>query len=253
MTSFECRDLCVHIGHTQVCTHLDLTLEPGQRWALLGKNGSGKTTLIHTLAGLRSPSSGTILIDNKAINDIRSRQLARRIGVLFQDDPDLFPGSVFEYTLNGRHPHLGWLQWESREDRDIATHALRQVNLLDFRDRQINTLSGGERRRMNIACLLTQQPKLALLDEPGNHLDLHHQIEIFTLLADQFKQQILLMSLHDINQAVRFCSHALLLMGEGKTLLGKVSEVLTRENLQALYGVKLVTHAVAQGQYFFPA
>jgi iron complex transport system ATP-binding protein len=253
MNMFECRDLNVRIGNTLVCDHLDLRLEPQQRWALLGKNGSGKTTLIHTLAGLRSPISGSIMIDGSNITEIRSRQLAQQLGVLFQDDPGLFPSSVFEYTLSGRHPHLGWLQWESLEDRQIATEALRLVELLDFKDRLINTLSGGERRRMNIACLLTQKPQLALLDEPGNHLDLHHQIETFTLLANQFQQKTLLMSLHDINHAVRFCSHALLIMGEGRTLQGKASDVLTKENLQTLYGVKLNTHSFEQGHYFFPA
>lgn len=253
MNSFECRDLSVSIGNTLVCEQLNLALETGQRWALLGKNGSGKTTLIHTLAGLRPASNGEILINNQAITAISPKQLALHVGVLFQDDPDLFPGSVIEYTLNGRHPHLGWLQWESLDDRNIALEALRMVNLLDFKDRQINTLSGGERRRMNIACLLTQNPQLALLDEPGNHLDLHHQIETFTLLSHQFHQRTLLMSLHDINHAVRFCSHALLLLGNGETLQGEVSVVLTKDNLESLYGVKLNMHSFEGGHYYLPA
>jgi len=252
MSSLICKQLTVSIGNTLVCQDLDLTLQEKQCWALLGKNGSGKTTLIHTLAGLRQPQQGSIQLQQQALSDLNAKQLARQVGVLFQNESDQFPSTVLEYTLIGRHPHLGWLQWESQQDIDIAEKALQQVDLLDMKERDINTLSGGERRRMNIACLLTQNPDIALLDEPGNHLDLQHQIETLSLIRQHYENRTLLMSAHDINLAVRYCTHALLLFGNGETIQGPLSEILTTDNLQRLYGIPIQKLETDTHTYFYP-
>jgi iron complex transport system ATP-binding protein len=253
MSPLRCEKLGVTIGKTNVCQDLDLDLQNGQSWAILGRNGSGKTTLIHTLAGLRPAQRGTILLQQQALNNYTQRQIAQHIGVLFQTETDHFPSTVLEYTLMGRHPHLGWLQWESQQDIAIAEQALQHVDLLELKQRDINTLSGGERRRMNIACLLTQAPHIAFLDEPGNHLDLQHQIETLSLVRDQYRQRLLLMSAHDINLAARFCTHALLLFGNGESLHGEFNEIVTCTNLQRLYGVAINSINTDGHTLYFPA
>ncbi len=252
MSGLTCKHLTVSIGNTLVCRDLDLELKQNQCWALLGKNGSGKTTLIHTLAGLRPAQLGSIECQQQALSDYSAKQLARRIGVLFQNETEHFPSTVLEYTLIGRHPHLGWLQWESQQDIDIAEKALQQVDLLELKHRDINTLSGGEHRRMNIACLLTQNPDIALLDEPGNHLDLQHQIETLSLIRQQYENRVLLMSAHDINLATRFCTHALLLFGNGEFIQGPLSEVLNTSNLQRLYGIPIEKVETPTQTFFYP-
>jgi iron complex transport system ATP-binding protein len=121
-------------------------------------------------------------------------------------------------------------------------------------DRNVSTLSGGERRRLGIATLLTQDPDLLLLDEPTNHLDIHHQIHILDLLQDkiQSREQALLLVLHDLNLATRYCTHFLLLYGNGETAQGTADEVLTQTRLERLYGHPLQAVPGPHGPVWLP-
>ncbi len=250
----EARGLTVEIGGKQVCANLHLEIHAGQRWALLGINGVGKTTLLHTLAGLRAPAAGQVLLNGLAIDKLPRRQVARQLGLLLQEEGDAFPGTVLETALSGRHPHLGRWQWESAEDIALAERALAQVGLAGLASRQLGTLSGGERRRLSLATLLCQQPQLFLLDEPTNHLDPHQQITLLELLAAQTREETrgLLMILHDINLASRFCDRALLLFGDGETLHGPGEQVLTAEHIARLYGHPVVTLDGPHGPVYLP-
>ena len=246
--------LHVSIGSTTVCRDLELTVDSGKRWCVLGRNGTGKTTLLHTLAGLRSPASGDISLNNRPLTEIPRRSVAQHIGLLFQDNTDTFPATVLETVLTGRHPWLGPLQWESDRDLAIAQSALQAVGLHDMEQRMVNTLSGGERRRTAIACLLTQQPQLLLLDEPTNHLDIHHQIRMLDLLQQHVAQaaRAQLLVMHDLNLAVRYCNRFLLLFGNGETVQGTAAAVLTQENLERLYQHPLHAIAGPQGTVWLP-
>ncbi len=179
----------LRIGTVDVCHALDVTFNPGECWAILGRNGTGKTTLLHTLAGLRATDNGSILLDGAAIEQLPRRRIAQHVGLLPQDSHDPFPATVLETALLGRHPHLSPWAWESAEDRALARAALAQVGLVDWDARTLATLSGGERRRVALATLLTQDPDILLLDEPTNHLDLHHQVALLDLLARQARER----------------------------------------------------------------
>jgi len=253
MSLLECNNLGISIGNTSVCQNLNLQMNAGESWVVLGKNGSGKTTLIHTLAGLRQAETGEVRLQEQSLHQYSRQQIAQRLGVLFQQDEESFPSTVLESTLIGRHPFLNWMQWESNNDIALAEQALDKMDLLEFKNRDIHTLSGGERRRVRIACLLTQNPDIALLDEPDNHLDIHHQIETLTLLKQQFKNKLLFMSAHDVNLATRFCTHALLLLGDGKSICGKIDEIITTGNLELLYGIKINKLRQDNSDYYFPA
>ena len=154
----------------------------------------------------------------------------------------------------GRHPWLGRWQREKDSDYALAQEALTEVGLADFDQRQINTLSGGERQRVNMATLLTQNPSLYLLDEPTNHLDPHHQIELLTLLNQRITEteRALLMILHDINLATRFCNHLILLFGNGETLCGPVEKILNIEILTRLYGHPVIAVKGPNGPVYLP-
>ncbi|MDX1251434.1 MAG: ABC transporter ATP-binding protein [Gammaproteobacteria bacterium] len=234
----QTRGLEVAIAGKCICRGFDLAIERGQCWGMLGRNGIGKTTLLHTLAGLRAPLAGATLLEGVTLDTLPRRRIAQSIGVLFQHSEDPFPGTVLETVLIGRHPYLAAWQWEGAEDRRRAQQALAAVGMEEMMDRQVATLSGGERQRLAIATLLIQEPRLMLLDEPANHLDLHHQIAILDLLAGQVRDEgrALLMIGHDLNLTARYCDHALLLFGEGETLCGEVAEVLTESHLERLYG-----------------
>lgn len=237
MPLFTTDGLAITIGRQQVCRSLTVAIGAGERWGLLGRNGAGKTTLLHTLAGLRPADSGELSLLGQPLQSLKPQQIARHLGLLFQQQDDTFPSSVLEAALIGRHPYLKAWQWESQQDQALAVEALKLLGLEGLKERSTTTLSGGERQRLAIATLLTQSPDVMLLDEPSNHLDIHHQITVLDLLRDwsQQEQRALLMTLHDINLALRYCSHAVLLLGDGEVIQGGCDEVLTAENLERLY------------------
>ena len=146
-------------GERTLCAPFNLLVEEQQCWGILGSNGTGKTTLLHALAGLHHEYTGHIFLNNEPISSIPRKPFARQVGLLPQINEEAFPGSVLETVLTGRHPHLSPWQWESRQDITIAQSTLAQVDLGGFEQRNLLTLSGGERRRLYIATLLAQQPQ----------------------------------------------------------------------------------------------
>lgn len=239
-TVLAARSLSVDIAGIRVCDALDFAVEPGQCWAILGRNGAGKTTLLSTLAGLRKAASGTIELDGRALTTFTPRELARFRGLLPQDDNDAFPATALETVLIGRHPHLSRWQWEGEGDLRVAREALAAVDMSGTEARDVRTLSGGERRRVALAVLLAQQPRLFLLDEPSSHLDLSHQVALLDRLAALVcaEHRAIIMALHDVNLASRYCDHVLVL-DRGAAIAGPAAELLTRERLSELYGVPL--------------
>jgi iron complex transport system ATP-binding protein len=254
MYRLEAEQLGIRIGEIEICSHLDLRLNAGENWGLLGRNGAGKTTLLHTLAGLRRPDRGRVKLNETPLTSLSRRSIARHIGVLLQDHQDAFPASVMETVLIGRHPYLGPLQWEGAADYATASEALRAVGLEGMETRSVATLSGGERRRLGIATLLAQDPHVLLLDEPTNHMDLHHQILILDLLRQRTRVQAksMLLVLHELNLALRYCDHFLLLYGAGETLQGTAEAVLTQPNLERLYGHPLQALQGSRGTVWLP-
>lgn len=249
----RCENLTLEVGGRELCRAITFAIEPGQFWAVLGRNGSGKTTLIHALAGLR-PKGGAVTLDGAALAARPSGQRARDIGILLQQEDAEFWGSVLEYVLLGRFPHAqSWFGWQ-REDEEVAMAALDTVELAPFARRRLATLSGGERQRARIAQLLAQAPRLFLLDEPLQHLDLKHQVRTLALFRDiaYGNSGAVVMVLHDALWPGRFCTHALLMHDDGNALAGAAREVLTRGNLERLYGCSLAEIEHDEGRYFVP-
>lgn len=252
--SLACRELDVVIAGRILVAGLELRPAGGSCVAVLGRNGAGKTLTLHTLAGLRPPGSGSVQIDGRAVTDWPRRELARHLGLLMQNYEHPFPSSVLASVLIGRHPHIGFLQWEGAKDLQLAEAALAQVGLQDFHDRDVTTLSGGELRRMAIAMVLAQDPDIMLLDEPANHLDLNHQLMTLRVFADKARAgHTVLVSLHDVNLALRFCDHALLLFGDGEWLYGTSAEVISEHNLSRLYQTPVRAMRHADREFYFAA
>ena len=233
----EARQLTVAIGDRVFCRDLDFALNAGERLAILGRNGVGKSTLLSVLAGLRAARSGEVLIDGASYAALGARGSALVRGWLPQVRGDAFASTVLETALVGRHPHVERWGWESENDGKIVRQALAAVDLSSFEQRDIQTLSAGERQRLAIATLLAQESRLLLLDEPIAHLDLKHQIAMLELFSAAARERgaALVMVLHEPALAWRFCDRALLIHGDGRSESGPVCEMLTAERLSSLY------------------
>lgn len=254
MTLFSCENLGISIGGKQICRNMQLGINAGQCWGILGRNGVGKTTMLHTFARLRSPGSGSLKLLDKSFQHWSRRSFAQTLGIVAQDSQDPFSATVLETVLIGRHPYISVWQTESAEDMAMAKAALTAVSLDDLASRDINTLSGGERQRVALATVLVQSPQLFLLDEPTNHLDLHHQVNLLGMLVQHArdKSAAIVMTLHDINLAARFCDHLILLFGDGEVAHGPTDALLSEDNLQRLYGHRIVKIESESGRAFLP-
>jgi iron complex transport system ATP-binding protein len=250
----ECQSLTVEVPGRVLVRKLDFALPAGRMLVVLGRNGSGKSSTLHTLAGLRPAAAGTVRLDGRQLGQWPRRELARTLGLLPQLVDDPFPATALEAVLVGRHPHLDFWAWESAEDRDAAQRALSAVDLAGLEQRDIATLSGGERRRLSIATILAQDPGVFLLDEPIHQLDPQHQLDVLRLfrgLADAGRTVIV--SLHDIGLAARFADAALLLFGDGRWHCGDCDSTLTEASIGELYGIAVRELRWEHGRTFVAA
>jgi iron complex transport system ATP-binding protein len=233
-------NLGVAVPGRQLVSDLNVSFERGEFVAVLGCNGAGKTMTLLTLAGLREAAQGVVALNGVDIDSLSRQVVAQGLALLPQDVSDVFPASVFDTALTGRHPHIARFSWESASDKAITRAALQQMQVDTLAERDILTLSGGERRRVAIAQLLAQSPEVYLLDEPSNHLDPQHQLEVLEVFRGKADAgAAVIASLHDVNLAARYADRCLLLYGDGRWDLGKSQDILTAERLTALYGTRM--------------
>ncbi len=230
---------------------VSLTIERGQCWAIVGPNGAGKSTLIRLVAGLLTPREGELKFQGRSMSSLSLRDRARRIGFLPQRAPESVDFTVRDMVLMGRYPHRSLGLFESADDHRIADEAMRRTGVIEFADRSVATLSGGEAQRAHLAAVLAQEPQLLLLDEPTASLDIKHQIAVFEILRSVIKPEgpALVVVTHDVNLAAMFCSHVLLLH-EGKPVAaGTPHEVLTADRLRAVYEVELTALPLSESPH----
>jgi iron complex transport system ATP-binding protein len=215
---------------------ISLRISAGERLAIVGPNGAGKTTLLRCLFRGARPSEGSVLLGGEDIWSIPQRDFARKVAVVLQESPAAFPFSVRDIVMMGRIPwRRGMSRW-SEEDRAKVHHALEHLGLENLAERQFSTLSGGEKQRVLVARALAQEPRLLILDEPSNHLDIRHQLDILHLLEGLGVTVIA--TLHDINLAAGFASRAAILNGGRLTAFGPPETVLTETAISGAFGVE---------------
>ena len=238
--SLSCKNVDISVPGRALVRQLNIEVAASEFLAVLGPNGVGKSLSLHALAGLRDPDDGQIYLDGLQIASLSRQQIAARLALLPQYTEDVFPATVIDTVMIGRHPHIGRFQWESDHDRDMAIASLKVVDLGDMAHRDIGTLSGGERRRLAVAQVLTQNPAIYLLDEPTNHLDPQHQLDVLRIFREKARNgATIVASLHDVNLAARFADKCLLLYGDGRWILGDTDAVLTTERLTELYATSM--------------
>ncbi|MBK1787316.1 ABC transporter ATP-binding protein [Prauserella cavernicola] len=207
--------------------------------AIIGPNGCGKSTLLRALARVLTPTSGQVLLDGKEISSYRSKEVARRLGLLPQ--LSLAPDGirVADLVSRGRAPYQNLIQQWRQSDEDAVAAALEATRLTELSGRLVDELSGGQRQRVWVAMLLAQDTPIMLLDEPTTFLDIAHQYELMELfrgLHDDGKTLVAV--LHDLNQAARYADH-LIVMSEGQVVTtGRPHEVVTAELIDEVFGLR---------------
>ena len=248
----ECREVDVCVGSRTLVRGLDLQVRGGSLLAVLGRTAPAKVSRCTPLPACARRHRRTAGGGGDA--DWTRRALACELALMPQNVEDPFPANVLETVLLGRHPHIARWQWESAQDLAIATDALAAVGLAGYEEREIYTLSGGERRRAALAAVLAQTPRLFLLDEPTNQLDPNHQLEALSLLRERADAgAAVVVTLHDPNLAARFADHALLIGKSGDWRCGDVAETLSAPHLSALYDTRIEVAEIDGRRVFFQA
>ncbi len=238
-TPIIAENICVKLGDTQALDSVSFEAEPGEIVGLIGPNGAGKSTLLRVLAGLTRPDQGAVKLGETQLRRIGAAERARRIAYMPQQDAN-HPFTALETVLMGRYPHLGRFELEGRRDRKMARTAMERTDTVQFENRQLDRLSGGERQRVVMARSLVQHASVILLDEPSSSLDLRYRLSIMETLRQEIeiRQVAVVVALHDVFLASRYCDK-LVLMSEGIIdKVGKPADVLTTDNLRRVFGVE---------------
>jgi iron complex transport system ATP-binding protein len=231
------RDLNVAVGGRRLIDSLELSIQPGSVTVLLGCNGSGKTLCLLSLAGMRgADTAAAVCIGGAPLSTLPRRAIARQMGFLPQDSGSEAVGTLLDFVALGLYPWQGATNGASADDSARQCEALRRVGLAERAEQEVASLSGGERRRLDLALLLVQRAPLWLLDEPTNHLDPAQQAILLDLLREhRAGGGATLLSLHDPSLAAAIADQVLLLAGDGRWECGPVAAMLTPEKLSQLY------------------
>ncbi|MEW2078951.1 ABC transporter ATP-binding protein [Streptomyces sp. NPDC012403] len=233
------RGVTVGYGARTVIDDLDVAIPPGLVTTIIGPNGCGKSTLLRTLARLLKPAKGSVVLDGDDIARLRTRDVAKKLGLLPQAPVAPEGLTVADLVARGRHPHQSWLRQWSSDDAAVVERALAMTGVSDLADRAVDTLSGGQRQRVWISMTLAQGTDLLLLDEPTTYLDLAHAIDVLDLVNDLHESGCtVVMVLHDLNLATRY-SDNLVVMRAGSILAqGHPRDVITAELLDEAFGLR---------------
>lgn len=246
---FSMQGISFTINGRTILQPLDLDLAAGKTIGLIGHNGSGKSTLVRLLARQIRPNTGRLLFDGRRLETWANREFARHLAYLPQQTPMPSGTSVRELVKFGRYPWHGPLGAFGRLDEEKVREALELTRTTTLADRSVETLSGGEQQRAWIAALVAQDTKCLLLDEPISALDIAHQIAVLDLVRKLAKARGLsiVMVLHDINMASRYCDEIIALRDGSLIARGSPREIMTPDHLKSIYGVDFTIHQTADG------
>ena len=232
-------EVSLDLGAVRVLKRVSFVARPGEVTGLIGPNGAGKSTLLRVLAGLVKPDVGSVSLGDTNLSSFNPRERARRISYMPQHDA-IHPFTALETVLMGRYTHLGRFELEGRRDRQIARQAMARTETVEFEDRQLDRVSGGERQRVILARALAQQADILLLDEPSASLDLRHRLSIMETVRSEASCRgvAVVVALHDVSLAGRYCDRLAMMSNGSLVHEGHPSSVLTVDNLRSVFGVE---------------
>lgn len=243
----EVIDLSTGYGEREVLQDISFEVSDGEILGVVGPNGAGKTTLLKCVDWLIRPWRGSVRIDGK---DVKGASRARQIGYVPQITDDVPAVLVFDAVLMGRRPYFSWRP--SEKDVESAWNIVELLGLEELAMRRLSDLSGGERQKVIIARALAQEPSVMLLDEPTSNLDIKHQIEIMELLRSYGKKGTSVMvAMHDLNMAVRYCDK-LLMLKDGRIYGYGGREIISEKTIREVYGIGARIREDEDGMWIIP-
>lgn len=231
----------LNVGYDKktVIEKVDINALRGQTICLMGPNGAGKSTILRTLSGMLSPVEGTVYIGDEELDKVKPHEKARQMAVVLTEKINMNMTTVFEIASMGRTPYTGFLGRLTAEDKDIVWKCLKIVGAEELAYREFSSLSDGEKQKVLIARALVQEPKLIILDEPTSHLDIKHKIEVIRILnqLSMEKGLTVILALHDIDIAVKFCQVVLMVKNGKVVAQGRPEDIVKRDTVGNLYGI----------------
>lgn len=229
--------LSLELGGAPILKEISFSLGKGKYLGIIGPNGAGKSSLLKCLGRLYKNFSGRVSLEGSPLSTMSERFLARRIAWVHQTGSDSLPYTVREFALMSRYPWQKALGGETVEDKEIIDRSLETAGVINIADRQLNSLSGGERQKALIAAALTQNTDILFLDEPTNFLDYRHQVETLELIEKVNREQgkTILMVTHDINLALHGADEILAIKQGKKVWQGHSTELLEKDLLSKIF------------------
>ena len=227
--------VCASLGGRPVLTDIRLSVGKGEILGVLGPNGCGKSTLLRCIAGLLKPSSGEVRLDGTPVQALKPKHVARLLAFQAQESIAALGFSVRSVVGMGRLPHRTFFDSDPARDARIVEQSLARLGLAGLAERAVETLSGGERQRVSIARALAQDAAVLVLDEPSNHLDVHHQFAVLDLVRALGLTTVI--TLHDLRLASRVCDTVALLHDGTVAAAGTPAESLTPAAIRHVYRV----------------
>ncbi len=248
---FTLNKLCFSYGQKSVLHQMDLQLQQGRFYGLIGSNGSGKSTLLELLMGTLEPTSGMISYQDRELSSYSRQDLATHLALVPQHFSIDFEYRVWDIIFMGRHPHIPRFASPTAHDIQSVQEAMVTMDILHLKERSVLTLSGGELQRVVMARALAQETEVLILDEATSNLDIQHTIAIMRVIKERVRLRGLtvIAAIHDLNLAAAFCDECLVLKDKQLCANGPVTEIFTRSLLKDVFGVQASVSPVAEGGY----
>ncbi|MGM9949708.1 MAG: ABC transporter ATP-binding protein [Lysinibacillus sp.] len=248
----------VIVSHDGTKHHLNgvtTAIQKGKITTIIGPNGCGKSTLLSVMSRNNRPLEGEVRLESRDLVEYKPKEFAKKFAIVYQQNDIPSDLTVEKLVMFGRMPYSSLLKKKTQQDEEAVTWALSCTNLLKKRETDLSALSGGERQRVWIAMALAQQSEMLCLDEPTTYLDIYYQLELLELVKELNEKHglTIVMVLHDINQALRYSDH-IILMNEGRIVAeGEPRLVITKESVKEVYGVNAIFHEDEElGPYMMP-
>ncbi len=235
-----------------VSTDINFQIQKGSFVALLGKNGIGKSTLLRTISSVQKELDGDIYINQQNINSISNIELARQISMVLTERLPESQLTVFELVALGRQPYTNWVDKLTEKDKEKILWALEMTETIELKSKRFYELSDGQLQRVLIARALAQDTEIIILDEPTAHLDIHHTIQIFTLLKELVKKtdKTVLISSHEVNLSIQLADF-LLLMTDNGFVSGSAEELINQNTFESLFPKEYISFNSELKQFIF--